>query len=132
MAQPGDFLRKAREFAGLSQVELADRLGIDRNTVRDAEQSVRPVRQERVVAWAMATGVDLAWLQWNIDACGQADMEFSLDVARARRDSNPKPSVSESVRPRLRLIHGGRSSVKPRLTVYGPAALALIEEAASL
>ena len=51
-------------------------------------------------------------------------------VLRARRDSNPKPSVLVPARPRLRLIQGGRSGVKPRLTVYGPAALDLIRGAA--
>lgn len=80
LIHPGDFLRKAREYAGLSQGELATKLDLDPKTVRDAERNARRIRAERVVAWATATGVNAGWLQWNIDACGQADMRFDFAV----------------------------------------------------
>lgn len=85
----GDFLRKAREYAGMSQGELATRLGLDPKTVGDHERDVRPMRAERVVAWATATGVDPAWLQWNVDACNSlgGGMEFDL---RVKVDSKPR------------------------------------------
>jgi transcriptional regulator with XRE-family HTH domain len=59
----GDLLRKAREHAGLEQMELAEELGISRATVSNYERGhVRP-RKAVVMAWAMRTGVPVAWLQ---------------------------------------------------------------------
>lgn len=61
----GDRLRKAREEAGLSQAELAVRIGISRNTVGNHEIGVGERGPQRVVllAWAAATGVPVEWLQ---------------------------------------------------------------------
>ncbi|MFD4990789.1 helix-turn-helix domain-containing protein [Cellulosimicrobium cellulans] len=58
----GDFLRKAREHAGLSQAELAEVTGISRRTVVRYESGEAVVRRPQLIAWAMATGVPLAWL----------------------------------------------------------------------
>lgn len=61
----GDRLRKAREEAGLSQAELAVRIGISRNTVGNHEIGIGERGPQRVVllAWAAATGVPVEWLQ---------------------------------------------------------------------
>lgn len=59
----GDFLRKAREHAGMSQAELADVTGISRRTVVRYESGEASVRRPQLIAWAMATGVPLAWLE---------------------------------------------------------------------
>ena len=59
----GDRLRKAREDAGLDQKELADRIGVSRATISNAEVGSRETLEVTIRAWAMATGVPLAWLQ---------------------------------------------------------------------
>lgn len=57
-----DRLRKARESAGLDQRALAGRLGIGHATVGNYERGVTTPKRPLLLAWAMATGVDLPWL----------------------------------------------------------------------
>jgi transcriptional regulator with XRE-family HTH domain len=59
----GDRLRKARESAGLSQGELADRIGVARATVSSAERAYHGVRRITLNAWSATTGVPLSWIQ---------------------------------------------------------------------
>lgn len=75
-------MRAAREHGELTQRELALKLGVEVGTVRRAENGVY-VRPERIVAWAFACGVDAGWLQWNVDACSQADMHFDFQPRHA-------------------------------------------------
>ena len=75
-----DHLRKAREHAGLEQVELAERMGVARNTVSRYEQAISEPKWYVVRMWAEATGVPLEWFSG------------APVVLRARRDSNPQPS----------------------------------------
>lgn len=60
----GDRLRKAREYAGLSSIEIAKELGVSRNTVTNYERhpGKRGVPHAVVRVWADITGVDLDWL----------------------------------------------------------------------
>jgi len=58
-----DRLRKAREHAGLEQRELADRLGIHRQSVARYEKGDAEPRLPVLRTWAMETGVDLDWLE---------------------------------------------------------------------
>jgi transcriptional regulator with XRE-family HTH domain len=58
----GDRLRKAREDAALDQRELAERAGISRATVSNAERGVGTPNTATLRVWAAATGVSLAWL----------------------------------------------------------------------
>jgi transcriptional regulator with XRE-family HTH domain len=57
-----DRLHKAREFAGLTQGQLADRLECGEKTVWRAENTDAPIKRGTVLAWAVACGVDPAWL----------------------------------------------------------------------
>jgi transcriptional regulator with XRE-family HTH domain len=63
-----DRLRKAREFAGLSQTELGDATGLSRRSVSGYEGGERPPRLHHLIAWALATGVDLDWLRPRQDS----------------------------------------------------------------
>ena len=58
-----DRLRKAREFAGIDQFELARRAGLGRNTISNYERGAVTPRRANMLAWAMATGVPIAWLE---------------------------------------------------------------------
>lgn len=57
-----DRLRKAREHAGLHQQQLADETGISRRSVTNYERGFAVPRRPVLLAWAVATGVDLDWL----------------------------------------------------------------------
>ncbi|WP_230074902.1 helix-turn-helix domain-containing protein, partial [Rhodococcoides fascians] len=60
---PHDRLEKARRHAGLNQDELAERLGMSRRTVGSYEAGAREPKRPILIAWAMATGVNLRWLE---------------------------------------------------------------------
>lgn len=56
-------LRIAREWADLEQATLADRMGISRQSVSNAESGRTKPRKITLNAWALATGVPVSWLQ---------------------------------------------------------------------
>lgn len=56
-------LRIAREEAGLSVQGLAERMGVARNTVGNAEAGKGTPRKVVLNAWALATGVNIHWLE---------------------------------------------------------------------
>lgn len=60
----GDRLAKARRHAGLSQAELARRLGIHRNTVGwyESDRHTDSLTYRVLIAWANECGVTVAWL----------------------------------------------------------------------
>ena len=58
-----DRLRKALEVAGLDQTALGQRLGVSRGTVSNAERGTVEPRRAVIMAWAMATGVPLHWIE---------------------------------------------------------------------
>lgn len=62
-----DRLRKARETAGLEQDALAKELGVSRNTVSSYERGKVAPRRPVLIAWALRTGVPLAWLMHGVD-----------------------------------------------------------------
>lgn len=56
-------LRIAREFAGLDLGQLAERMGVSRNTVSNYEHGNTAPRKIVLNAWALACGVSLDWIQ---------------------------------------------------------------------
>lgn len=56
-------LAVAREYVGLTQAELAERLGVTTATVQRAESGKTKPRRTTFMSWAMATGIDLHWLE---------------------------------------------------------------------
>ena len=56
-------LRVSRDYAGLTQTELADRMGVSRQTIANAETGARQPRKVVVTSWAFACGVDAEWLR---------------------------------------------------------------------
>jgi len=59
-------LRIAREYAGLEQEELAERMGITRSTVSNAENGKGAPRRTTINAWALACGVPASWILTGI------------------------------------------------------------------
>ena len=77
----GDRFRKAREDAGLSQQELADAIGVDRNTVSAYELDHRKRPMKMVVnAWALRCAVPVSWL-----INGSASTRWRSPSSRDRR-----------------------------------------------
>lgn len=58
----GDRLAAARETAGLSQKELAQRMGIKVGTLRNWEDDLNEPRANRLSMFAGMLGVSLSWL----------------------------------------------------------------------
>lgn len=86
----GDRLRKARELTGMDRNEFADRIGVSRNTIGNYESERVAPRRIVLNAWALATGVPLAWLQ-----TGETPRPVDPDGGSRllpRLDSNQQPS----------------------------------------
>jgi transcriptional regulator with XRE-family HTH domain len=86
-----DRMRKALRFSGVGVQEIADYLGVSRNTVSTwINGRIEPSKQT-VRLWALRTGVPFEWLETGKTPTGPEPDE-GLNVERARRDSNPQPS----------------------------------------
>jgi transcriptional regulator with XRE-family HTH domain len=55
-------LRIAREYAGYDQGQLADAIGVSRNTIGNAETGRVAIRKVVLNAWALACGVPATWI----------------------------------------------------------------------
>jgi transcriptional regulator with XRE-family HTH domain len=58
-----DRLRKAREHSGLTGAEFATETGISRRSITNYERGHSTPGKPMLLAWALAAGVDLAWLE---------------------------------------------------------------------
>ena len=114
----GDHLRKALDVSGVSSKEMAELLGVSRNTISNMLHDKVPVRRQTLLLWSARTGVSLRWLETGSYA--EADEDDLIDQAymwrqqlaerhgletyetptadgrggklRTRRDSNSQPS----------------------------------------
>ncbi|MFK4761188.1 helix-turn-helix transcriptional regulator [Microbacterium sp. ZW T5_45] len=57
----GERMARARRFAGLEQVEMAEHLGRNRNTISAWERGVNEPPFSAVVTWARLTGQPVEW-----------------------------------------------------------------------
>lgn len=88
-----DRLAKSLRVAGVSVQELAEYLGVNRNTVGNyLSGRTRPSRSI-LIAWALRCGVPIQWLEHGVLPSNEPD-------GWAPRGSNPEPAVYE-LRPRL-------------------------------
>lgn len=58
-----DRIARARRHAGLEQGELAERSGLSRKSISRYETGLSTPRRPALIAIALATGVDLNWLE---------------------------------------------------------------------
>lgn len=61
-----DRLRKAREVSGHDQRELAELMGVSRATISNNETGKVAPREIVLRAWALATGVPVAWIKTGV------------------------------------------------------------------
>lgn len=80
----GDRLRKAREHAGLEQLELAHDIGVSRNTVANYEHDKTKARRPVVLAWAVRCGVPMEWLWTGSTELATAPMPERVAAAGRR------------------------------------------------
>lgn len=73
----GPILAKIREEQGMTQLELAQRLGRDQRTISSMETGLREPRISTVVAYARALGVRAAYLT--------EQYELALDAEDGKR-----------------------------------------------
>lgn len=59
----GDRLRKTRTLAGMSTGEIAEALGVSRNTITRWEHDKVTPRQRDLIAWGAITGAGVTWLR---------------------------------------------------------------------
>jgi transcriptional regulator with XRE-family HTH domain len=76
----GDRLRKARDSAGFTQTELANYLGLARNTVANYETDHREPSARTVADWAVICDVPVEWL-------------LTQDPITARYSWDPQPAT---------------------------------------
>lgn len=58
-------VKLAREYAGLSQEELADETGLSRGGIAKIERGESATRRSSITLIAFATGVDRDWLEYG-------------------------------------------------------------------
>lgn len=76
----GQRLVVAREYADLTQGELAERLGVSTATVQRAETGRTEPKRRTFMAWAMATGVDRQWLEYGTEQSSPPDDGGSMST----------------------------------------------------
>lgn len=83
-------LRIAREYAGLEQEELAQRIGVSRNTVGNAEKGRGKQRKITLNAWALACGVPVSWIETGVVLTSPED-GGPAGIESHPRESNSRP-----------------------------------------
>lgn len=87
-----DRLRKAREVADMTQTQLAEVMGLSRRSVSYYESGESVPKRPQLIAWAMATGVSLTWLETGQDASRPRQGDPDGGEGLPRRDLNQRPS----------------------------------------
>lgn len=89
-------LQRAREHANLDQAQLAERIGVSRQSVSNYERGLRIPTAALIESWSEATNVDADWIREGESDRSEADdlvdQIAAIVALRARRDSNPQPS----------------------------------------
>ena len=75
-------LRFARERTGFQQAELADMIGVHRNTVSNYERDKGAKKLGVLIAWSRATGVDLDWIVEGDSTVSQRYPDLALMPGR--------------------------------------------------
>ena len=103
-----DRMRKALRSSGTGVAEMADYLGVSRNTVGTWINGRITPSTQTLRLWALRTGAPYEWLA-NGEAPHPDGPDGGLEAC-AIRDSNPEPAGLEYLRPDLRLLGSvGRS-----------------------
>lgn len=101
-----DWLTKALHYSGKSAEQLADELGVHRNTIsRFMNGRGKPPARHMILAWAMATGVPLAYLE-----TGEIPPENGPDGGPGLDSEGRQVSVQKDDSPRENVVQLGRAT----------------------
>lgn len=85
-----DRLLKARRHAGLTQSELASRLGVGRRSITRYEDGQGTPNRATLLGWSLVTGVDPHWLEHGEEDAGtRSDPPRTQQTTQSR--CNPYP-----------------------------------------
>lgn len=100
-----DRLRKAREAAEMDQRELAETIGVSRNTIGNYE-SGNTTNHRRIVLnqWALATGVPIEWLRDGVEPSDRPDPSGTSNLAPDVANSTSGWNHRLSGRPDARVL----------------------------
>jgi transcriptional regulator with XRE-family HTH domain len=94
----GDRLAKARrDVAKLTTRQMAEVLGVHKNTVTNWETGAIQPRRYAITAWAQVTGVSEAWLLGDQNGDDAGPEGAGVVSVCAPWDSNPEPADYASV-----------------------------------
>ena len=94
-------LRIAREYVGLDQDQLAQRMEVTRSTISNAENGHGSPRRSTINAWALACGVPATWLRTGKEPHDDPDPNSGLRIIRT------EPKVCAQQRSVLRAVQSG-------------------------
>src|ERR1700722_5530900 len=120
---PGDSLAETLEALGMTQIELADRVGLSRKTINQIIQGIAPITAETAVKLETALGTPAAfWL--NLDANYQEfiarqaqEEQFAAEVAWLKRIPYKELQEKQWIPP----CHALAGTVRVALSFFGVA-----------
>lgn len=113
----GDRLRKAREIAGLSQGEMAEAIGIARNSVGRYESGSFDPSRPVLIAWAFRTGVALDWIMAGVTGATAHSSSSHRPTIICDQDSPPSTKEVAALVKRIPLTPTASSSSYVRRAV---------------
>jgi transcriptional regulator with XRE-family HTH domain len=99
----GERLRSARDAAGLTQGQIAKKLGIHRPSISEIEAGRRKVSAEELAQMADAYGVQVGWLTGEE---GAHQVEDDKIILAARQLSKLKEQDLERLMKLIRMLRG--------------------------
>lgn len=88
-------LKRARDHAGLDQHELAEKVGLSRNSVINYEKGTTVPKPYAVMAWAMCCGVSYEWLAGGGGSPEASDSQVTLPYPAFAGPSERHKRLSE-------------------------------------
>ncbi|MEM7320225.1 MAG: helix-turn-helix domain-containing protein [Pseudomonadota bacterium] len=107
----GDRVSGAREATGMSQSELARRLGVKKSTVDDWEQDLNEPRANRLSMMAGLLNVSITWL-----LTGEGEgMDAPFEEMESRRDLSDAVAELRAIRGEMRTLTERAARLEKRL-----------------
>lgn len=116
MAKIGENIRRKREELGLSQEELATRMGYkSKSTINKIELGINDIPQNKITKFAEVLGTTPAVLMgWVDEQTGKKNDVLANIVLQLRKDAE----LLEMVEKLSRLNHENRQALKPVLNAF--------------